>query len=49
MAVSGLNCSGRFPDFFLAVLTDINPFLRFLYELHVHVSKKYQVPYINLC
>ena len=34
MAVfSGLNCSGGFPDLFIAVLTGINPFLRFLYEL----------------
>ena len=37
---SGINCSGGFPDFFLAVLTGINPFFRFLYKL----TKKYQVP-----
>ena len=27
---SGLSCSGRFPDLFMAVLTGINPFLRLL-------------------
>ena len=40
MAVYGLNCSGGFPDLFLAAVTGINPFLRFVYEL----SKKYEVP-----
>ena len=37
---SGLDCSDGFPDLFPAVLTGINSFLKFLYEL----SKKYQVP-----
>ena len=36
---SGLNFSGGFLDF-LEVLTGINSYLRFLYEL----AKKYQVP-----
>ena len=36
---SGLNYCGEFSNFFLAVLTGINPFLRFLHEL----SKMYQV------
>ena len=39
MAFSSLNCFGGFPDLFLEVLTGINSFLRFLYEL----SKKYQI------
>ena len=37
-----VNCSGGFPDLFLAILTGINMFLRFLYELSksVKLSKK---------
>ena len=35
---SCLNFTGRFLDFFLAVLTDINLFLRFLYELSKSIN-----------
>ena len=44
---SGLNCSGGFPDLFLAVLTGIYPFLRFLYDLSKSI--KFPKKNINLC
>ena len=52
---SCLNFTGRFPDFFLAVLTDINLFLWFLYELSksINFPKKkstcVEVVLLNVC